>query len=59
MKEYYKYKSFGTNLAVRKIGNIIYEDSNITIDDTKSERLRDLTLEKKESAHTKNTQVYF
>ena len=38
-------------MAVEKIGNIIYLDTNITIDDTKSDKLRDITLEKKKSAH--------
>ena len=38
-------------MAIEKIGNIRYEDRDISIADSQSEFLRDLTLEKKESAH--------
>ena len=48
---YFNKESFGFTLAIEKIGKVMYEDRNIRINDTKSEFLRDLTLEKKESAH--------
>ena len=51
MKGYFKDSSLGTNLTIEKIGNIEYENTNIKVDDNKSFKIRDMTLQRKGIAH--------
>ena len=51
LKSYYKKESFGNTIDIEIIGNLEYEDINISIEDNKADFLLDITLEKKESAH--------
>ena len=50
-KGYFKDPSFGSTLTLIKIGNIVYENKQITIEDIKSKELREMTFQRRESAH--------
>ena len=41
----------GTNLAIEQMGEIMFEDIDISTDIVKSETLRLITLQKKDDAH--------
>ena len=41
----------GITLVIEKVGTTMYEDINISIEDTQSDFLLDITLGKKENAH--------
>ena len=51
MKGHFNDDSLGTTLAIEIMGNIEYVDKNIRVDDNKSHKIRDMTLQRKGTAH--------